>query len=91
MRLERPTGPPSGGGPGYDQAQEVAKRAELRIGSIVIRCCEFDRMLAFWQEALRYVPRQPPQDSSAVLRDPAGRGPNLSLDRAPDRRTGKRP
>jgi hypothetical protein len=24
----------------------------MRIGSIVIHCCEFDKMLAFWQEAL---------------------------------------
>ena len=23
----------------------------MKIGSIVIRCYEFDRMLAFWQEA----------------------------------------
>ena len=31
----------------------------MRVGSIVIRCYEFDRMLAFWQEALHYVPRAP--------------------------------
>ncbi len=29
----------------------------MKIGSIVIRCHEFDKMLAFWQEALHYVPR----------------------------------
>ncbi len=28
----------------------------MKIGSIVIRCYEFDRMLAFWQDALHYVP-----------------------------------
>ena len=31
----------------------------MRIGSIVIHCFEFDRMLAFWQEALNYTPREP--------------------------------
>ena len=31
----------------------------MKIGSIVIRCYEFDKMLAFWQEALHYVPREP--------------------------------
>ena len=27
----------------------------LKIGSIVIRSFEFDKMLAFWKEALHYV------------------------------------
>jgi len=27
----------------------------LKIGSIVIDCNEFDKMLAFWQESLHYV------------------------------------
>ncbi len=52
----------------------------------MIRCHEFDRMLAFWQDALHYVPREPAEAGWAVLRDPEGRGPNLSLDRAPARR-----
>src|SRR6266567_4054026 len=30
----------------------------MRVGSIVIHCHEFDRMVAFWQQALRYVPRE---------------------------------
>jgi catechol 2,3-dioxygenase-like lactoylglutathione lyase family enzyme len=62
----------------------------MKIGSIVIRCYEFDKMLAFWQEALHYVSREPAQDGWVVLRDPRGRGPNMSLDRVPERRTGKR-
>ena len=62
----------------------------MRIGSIVIRCYEFDRMLAFWSAALYYVPREPPKDGWVVLRDPEGKGPNLSLDRVSERRTGKR-
>jgi Glyoxalase-like domain len=62
----------------------------MKIGSIVIRCYEFDKMLAFWQEALHYVPREPATDGWVVLCDPKGRGPNVSLDQVPDRRSGKR-
>lgn len=62
----------------------------LKIGSIVIRCYEFDRMLAFWQAGLDYVPKYPPEEGWVILCDPAGRGPNVSLDRAPQPRTGKR-
>lgn len=62
----------------------------VKIGSIVVRCCEFDEMLHFWQEALGYVPREAPTSSWVVLRDPAGRGPNLSLERVQEKRSGKR-
>lgn len=62
----------------------------MKIGSIVIRCYEFDKMLSFWQEALHYVPRDPATDDWVVLRDPTGTGPNLSLQRVPERRSGKR-
>jgi hypothetical protein len=62
----------------------------MKIGSIVIRCYEFDKMLAFWQEALHYVPRAPAKGGWVVLRDPEGKGPNLSLDQRPERRSGKR-
>lgn len=62
----------------------------LTIGSIVIRCFEFNAMLTFWQEALHYVPREPATDGWVVLRDPEGRGPNVSLDRFPDKRSGRR-
>ncbi len=55
----------------------------MKIGSIVVRCYEFDRMLAFWQEALGYEPREPARGGWVVLRDPEGRGPNVSLDRVP--------
>jgi catechol 2,3-dioxygenase-like lactoylglutathione lyase family enzyme len=51
----------------------------MRIGSIVIHCVEFDRMLAFWKDALHYVPREPAANGWVVLRDPEGRSPNLSL------------
>lgn len=62
----------------------------MRIGSIVIRCYEFEKMMAFWQEALHYVPREPASSRWVVLRDPKGRGPNLSLDKYPEKRSGKR-
>ena len=62
----------------------------MKIGSIVIRCYEFDRMLAFWSEALHYVPREPAKNGWVVLRDPGGTGPNLSLDRVREKRSGKR-
>ena len=36
-------------------------------------------MMAFWQEVLHYVPREPAEENSVVLKDPEGQGPNLSL------------
>ena len=62
----------------------------MNIGSIVIRCYEFEKMLAFWQEALHYTPRAPAKGGWVVLRDPAGRGPNVSLDHVAARRVGRR-
>jgi catechol 2,3-dioxygenase-like lactoylglutathione lyase family enzyme len=62
----------------------------VRIGSVVIRCREFDRMLAFWREALHYVAREPVAGGWVVLRDPTGRGPNVSLDQVNEPRTGRR-
>lgn len=47
-------------------------------------------MLAFWREALHYVPREPADGGWVVLRDPGGKGPNISLDRAPEKRSGRR-
>jgi catechol 2,3-dioxygenase-like lactoylglutathione lyase family enzyme len=61
----------------------------MKIGSIVIACCEFDKMLAFWQDALHYVPREPPTTGWVVLRDPRGRGPNISLNQVPKRRAAR--
>ena len=51
----------------------------MRIGSIVIHCHEFERMIAFWQAALHYTPRAPATGGWVVLQDPKGRGPSLSL------------
>jgi hypothetical protein len=57
---------------------------KMQIGSIVVRCYEFDKMLEFWRAALNYVPREPPEDGWVVLSDPEGRGPNVSLERVPE-------
>jgi catechol 2,3-dioxygenase-like lactoylglutathione lyase family enzyme len=63
----------------------------VRVGSIVIRCHEYDRMLAFWQAALQYeVEHADPNGGFVILRDPDGKGPNISLDQSAVRRTGKR-
>jgi catechol 2,3-dioxygenase-like lactoylglutathione lyase family enzyme len=62
----------------------------MKIGAIVIRCYEFEKMMAFWQEALHYVPREPAEGGWVVLTDPRGRGPNISLDQVSERRSGRR-
>jgi len=55
------------------------EKGKIRIGSIVIDCDDFDRMMNFWKEALHYVPKKPSADGWVILKDPDGRGPNLSL------------
>ncbi len=61
------------------------------VGSIVIRCFEYDRMVAFWTAALAYeLEHADPNGGFVIIRDPQGYGPNLSLDQAPSPRTGKR-
>jgi catechol 2,3-dioxygenase-like lactoylglutathione lyase family enzyme len=57
----------------------------VKIGAIVIHCHDFDRTVAFWREALDYEPREPAKGGWVVLRDPGGKGPNLSF-QARDRR-----
>lgn len=51
----------------------------MKLGAIVIHCCELKRMLLFWQNALHYLPAESVADDRAVLRDPEGKGPDLSL------------
>jgi hypothetical protein len=65
-------------------------QANLKIGSVVIHCVEFDRTVAFWEQTLHYVPRSPAKGGWLVLRDPTGAGPNLSFqarDRKPRSRS----
>ena len=68
---------------------ELSPKSDLRIGSIVIDCINFDKMLAFWQEALHYIPRAPAKGGWVVLRDPAKRNVNISLNQVPERLMGR--
>src|SRR5689334_6079569 len=52
----------------------------LRVGSIVIRVDDLPRQIAFWTAALDYVPREPHDDTFALLKPRDGVGPNVSLD-----------
>ena len=63
---------------------------QLKIGSIVIRCYEFDKMLTFWRDALHYITTEPVEGGWAILRDPQQSGPNVSLDQSSEKRAGKR-
>jgi hypothetical protein len=47
-----------------DMHQEPAR---VRIGSIVIRCHEFDRMPQFWRAALHYVVARADEDPDGNL------------------------
>lgn len=51
----------------------------MKIGSIVIDCNDFDRMAAFWQDALHYVPKRPADHGWVILKDPSGSSPNVSV------------
>jgi len=66
----------------------LMEKDTVRIGSIVIDVNDFARMKAFWQKALGYAPRRPPTpgDPFVVLKDPAGKGPNVSIDQMPPER-----
>jgi hypothetical protein len=56
-----------------------ANPKRVTIGSIVIDCTHLDRMIKFWSEALHYVPRGPVRPDGVMLKDPAGKGPNVNL------------
>jgi catechol 2,3-dioxygenase-like lactoylglutathione lyase family enzyme len=70
-------------------ARQVTER--VSIGSIVVRCFEFEAMQAFWLAALDYVVgHADPNGGFVILSDPHGKGPNVSLDASPARRAGQR-
>jgi catechol 2,3-dioxygenase-like lactoylglutathione lyase family enzyme len=62
----------------------VTVARSIWVGSIVLECKEFSRMIDFWTSALGYVAREPPSDDWVVLVDPENAGPNLSLQKVPD-------
>jgi hypothetical protein len=53
----------------------------IRVGSIVFRVENLERMAAFWSAALDYVPRAENDDDFVLMRPRNGMGPNISLDR----------
>ncbi|MGA7922825.1 MAG: VOC family protein [Thermoplasmata archaeon] len=58
---------------------------KIRVGSIVMNSNDFQGMLSFWSQAVGYAPRTgadpgPEPHRFTVLRDPAGEGPNISID-----------
>jgi hypothetical protein len=61
----------------------------MRVGSVVIDCNDFPTMFVFWRDALRYVPREPPDDDWGVLRDPVDANVNVSVQLVPEPRVGK--
>lgn len=61
----------------------------VRVGSIVTDCVEFEKTMAFWREALHYVPRDPRERGWVVLRDPEARGPNLSFNKVSKKTPGR--
>jgi hypothetical protein len=61
----------------------------MYVGSVVIDCNDFAAMYDFWQQALGYVPREPPEEGWAVLQDPRGVRVNVSLQKVPEPRAGK--
>ena len=61
----------------------------MKVGSIVIDCNDFERMSAFWAEALSYRSREEPEGGFVVLRDPEGNNVNVSLQKVPERSTEK--
>lgn len=64
--------------------------SQVRVGSILIRCHEWEKMYAFWRATLHYVPREEPKTNDwVVLTDPQKRGPNISLEKF-RKREGKR-
>ena len=56
----------------------------------MVRCHNFEPMVGFWSAALGYQPDRPLDGGFVILKDPDGGGPNLSLDRAPAPRRGRR-
>ncbi len=61
----------------------------MKIGSVVINCKDLNRTVAFWREALHYVPRRPASDDFVILKDPSGAGPNVSVQQTNELKFGR--
>src|SRR5437868_9662287 len=61
----------------------------LRIGSVVMNCHDFEKTIAFWQEALGYAARRAAEGDFAILHDPGGRSPNVSVQESDEFKFGR--
>jgi hypothetical protein len=57
----------------------LANPKQVWVGSVVIDCTKLTEMIAFWREALHYVPQGPIRPDGVMLKDPTGKGPNLNM------------
>jgi Glyoxalase-like domain len=57
----------------------LSERPGIKIGSVVIDCIDFEKMFAFWREALHYESRRPPERGWVILYDPDNRNTCVSL------------
>jgi len=73
----------------HDAVDREEEGVTIRVGSVVVDCNDFDAMMAFWQEALHYVHRDPVEPGWVVLRDPDAGNVNVSLQQVPEKRVGK--
>jgi len=73
----------------HDVVDREEEGVTIRVGSVVVDCNDFDAMMAFWQEALHYVHRDPVEPGWVVLRDPDAGNVNVSLQQVPEERVGK--
>lgn len=62
----------------------MTEPGKLWVGSIVIDCRNFERMVDFWKAALGYQLRRPPSEDWALLFDPHGKGPNIAFQKDPE-------
>ena len=60
----------------------------MKVGSVVIDCNDFDAMVTFWREALRYEPGYRDVDF-VILHDPDRKNVNVSISQVPEPRVGK--
>ena len=66
----------------------MAESAKTWIGTIVIDCKNWERMIGFWKAALRYEfkrrPDEFPGNDWALIADPKEQGPNLAFQKDPE-------
>jgi predicted enzyme related to lactoylglutathione lyase len=70
----------------------MTESADTWIGTIVIDCKNWEKMISFWKAALGYEfkrrPDEWPGNDWALIADPKGKGPNLAFQKDPVGPTG---